>query len=32
VRRVEIDVGAAADDAAHVLGSDELLRVAMARQ
>ena len=32
VRWVEIDVGAAADDADHVLGADELLRVAMARQ
>ena len=32
VRWVEIDVGAAAEDADHVLGSDELLRVAMARQ
>ena len=32
VRRVEIDVGAAAEDADHVLGSDDLLRVAMARQ
>ena len=32
VRWVEIDVGAAADDADHMLGADELLRVAMARQ
>jgi len=32
LRWVEIDVGAAAEDADHVLGSDELLRVAMARQ
>ena len=32
VRWVEIDVGAAADDADHVLDADELLRVAMARQ
>jgi hypothetical protein len=32
VRWVEIDVGAAADDADHMLDSDELLRVAMARQ
>jgi hypothetical protein len=32
VRWVEIDVGAAADDADHVLSSDEVLRVAMARQ
>ncbi len=32
VRWVEIDVGAAAEDADHALGSDELLRVAMARQ
>jgi arylsulfatase A-like enzyme len=29
---VEIDVGAAAQDADHVIDSDELLRVAMARQ
>jgi arylsulfatase len=32
VRWVEIDVGAAADDADHMLDPDELLRVAMARQ
>jgi hypothetical protein len=32
VHWVEIDVGAAAEDADHALGSDELLRVAMARQ
>ena len=32
VRWVEIDVGAAAQDADHMLGADELLRVAMARQ
>ena len=32
VRWVEIDVGAAAEDADHMLGADELLRVAMARQ
>jgi arylsulfatase len=32
VRWVEIDVGAAAEDADHLLGADELLRVAMARQ
>jgi arylsulfatase len=32
VRWVEIDVGATAADGDHVLGSDELLRVAMARQ
>ena len=32
VRWVEIDVGAAADDADHMLDADELLRVAMARQ
>ena len=32
VRWVEIDVGATAADADHVLRSDELLRVAMARQ
>ena len=30
VRWVEIDVGAAADDADHVIGADELLRVPMA--
>ena len=32
VRWVEINVGAAAQDADHMLGADELLRVAMARQ
>jgi hypothetical protein len=32
VRWVEIDVGAAAENADHMLGADELLRVAMARQ
>ena len=32
VNWVEIDVGAAAEDADHVLDPDELLRVAMARQ
>ena len=32
VRWVEIDVGGAAEDPDHMLGADELLRVAMARQ